>query len=186
LLARARPSAAVRSLTPLAPGPRAGTTARAHLTPRSLHRRRRRMSAPLSIGRHSPAHAPRGQQRGAAVHVVHPPDAQARDRAVAPRAGLAAQGGRSVTPAYEPGRRALRPCGGRRIARTGPSLVANPGLRPGGSRYRSSLCPAKAGAKNPPAKKPAHECRSRVVCLLNAQADPTAQAMGGHGPTPAR
>ena len=65
-----------------------------------------RMFAPLSIGQQRPAHAPRGQQRGAAVHVVHLPTAQARDRA-----------DRSSVEASHPGRSA---------SRSGPKALGRP------------------------------------------------------------
>jgi hypothetical protein len=81
LLARARPSSAVRSVTPLASHGLLLASLRGR-----LHRRRRRMFAPLSIGQHSPAHAPRGRasNAGASTSCIDPPR-KARDRAVAPR-----------------------------------------------------------------------------------------------------
>ena len=88
LFARARPSAR-RSLrhAPCTPWP-VLTSLRGR-----LHRRRRRMFAPLSIGQHQPARASRGQRTGPHTHAMHWPDAQARDRAVAPRSKPRTQGG---------------------------------------------------------------------------------------------
>lgn len=81
LLARARPSSAVRSVTPLASHGLLLASLRGRSFRRWLH------SASLSIGQHSPARAHRGPWRTKKprAHEVRRPDAQARDRAVAPR-----------------------------------------------------------------------------------------------------
>jgi len=133
LLARARPSASVRDRhTPCNP------RAFAHLTPQSLHRQRSRMFVPLSIGQHSPAHAPRGSLRSAAsTSCIDPPHRQGI-APIAPRSPRA-QGGHSCD-------RGPRPCGSRRNARTGPALVA---CLPVGRflPLPALVVPRKAGAK---------------------------------------
>lgn len=69
-------------------------------------------------------------------------------------------------------RRAPRPSGGRRIARTGPSLVVPPATGP---RCCTGPLNARAGARN----TPSHACRCRAVCPLNARAEPHVPATRG-------
>lgn len=79
MLARARPSASVRSVTPLAAMGCCSPLSAVGLA------RLTRIRAPLSIGQHSPAHAPRGRAAKPIapacrrqVRVVHQPDAQGK------------------------------------------------------------------------------------------------------------
>ena len=131
LLARARPSAAVRSVTPVAPHGALHTSLRGRSAAEEGGR-----SLPLSIGQQRPARAPRGSLRNAAPASCADP-----------------------TRRQQPRRRSSgRPRGaGRALLRSRPKALRRPPYRahwPGSgrsSRYRASLCPsppnARAGAK---------------------------------------
>lgn len=159
----ARPAFGCRSLRHAPCNPRAF----AHLTPQSLHRRRRRMFVPLSIGQHSPAHAPRGSLRSAAsTSCIDPTHKQQPRRRSSDRPRT--HGGHSC-------RRSPRPWGGRRIARTGLPLsflrcqaFCAPQSR--GEMQHSATNERSALMQSPVLRS------TKYICLLNAQSEPTAQA----------
>jgi hypothetical protein len=133
LLARARPSSAVRSVTPLAPA-----------VQRDMGRARALEGAPAQPR----TCTTRPRLKCSRVHVVHRPDAQARDRAVAPR-----------SPRGAPQPAAGGPKAGRRPPYRAHWPVSGRPDKNRGSRYRASCAPQGRG-RNTPAHKACPE-RSR-------------------------
>ncbi len=159
-LACARPAFVGRSLRHAPCIPRAV----ARLTPRSFRHRRRWTFTLLSIGQHSPAHAPSREEAGSCIHPTH-------RQGIAPSllGLLAALASNPLG--------CLKASGGRRIARTGPSLVVPPATGPRCAPQSRGEEMHHSAPKNDRALIHCSALRStKYICLLNAQAEPTAQA----------